>query len=97
MTNKEQEFIEEVMILFNKVPQASPNPYDMTGWIHAARDYEKVHHLTYSIITNYVAYKTWKDKKDVEEEWLDYMKEQYEESFLELKEFITQRVSEGWI
>ena len=97
MTNKEQDFILEVMDLMNKVPQASPNPYDMTGWIHAARDYEAVHNLVYQALTNYASWSAWKNKKDeVDEGWLEYQQEQYEKAFEELKSFITKRREEKW-
>lgn len=96
MTRSEQEFFEEIMILLNSVPQASPNPYDMTGWIHAARDYEKVHGLVYSVITNYCAWATWKGKKDVDEGYIEYCEEKYQEALDELKEFIKMRKAQQW-
>jgi len=69
----------------------------MTGWIHAARYYEKVHNLVSTTIKNYCTYVTWKNSKDVDEEYLEMCKEKYETCFDELKSFISKRVNEGWI
>lgn len=100
MTKQENEFIYEVLELMNKCPQASPNPYDMTSWIHAARDYEKIHKLVYSCLNNFTIYSTWKNKlgsDEVDSDWILSCKDRYEKSFSELKTFVTKRVNEGWI
>lgn len=99
MTKQENEFIHEVVTLMSKCPQASPNPYDMTGWIHAARDYEKIHKLVYSCLSNFAFYSTWKSKLgtgEVEDDWIIMSKEKYQEKFDELKGFVDKRVKEGW-
>ena len=99
MTRHESEFIYDVIQLMGKCPQASPNPRDMTGWIHAARDYEKIHNLVYCCLDNFTTYSSWKHKLgsgEVDEYFIISAKEKYEEYFKELKEFVTQRVNEGW-
>lgn len=100
MTRHEGEFIYEVIKLMGKCPQASPNPYDMTGWIHASRDYEKIHGLVYCCLDNFTTYSLWKHKlgsDDVDEYFITSAKEKYEEYFEELKEFVNKRAEEGWI
>ena len=100
MTKQENEFIYEVLKLMIKCPQASANPYDMTGWIHAARDYEKIHNLVYSCLDNFITYSTWKNKlgtDDIDEDWVLSCKERYEKSFSELNAFVTKRANEGWV
>jgi len=99
MTRQENEFINEVLELMHKCPQASPNPYDMTGWIHAARDYEKIHNLVYLCLDNFTTYSTWKSKlgsEEVDNDWILLCKDNYEKYFSELKAFITKRINEGW-
>lgn len=99
MTKQENEFIYEVLTLMAKCPQASPNPYDMTGWIHAAKDYEKIHKLVYSCLSHFAFYSTWKNKlgsDEVDDDWIIMSKEKYQEAFEELKVFVEKRVNEGW-
>ena len=99
MTKQENIFIYDVLNLMIKCPQASPNPYDMVGWIHAARDYEKIHYLVYSCLNNFITYSTWKSKlgtDEVDDDWILSCKDSYEESFEELKSFVEKRVKEGW-
>lgn len=99
MTKQENEFIHEVLGLMIQCPQASPNPYELVGWIHAAKDYQKIHYLVYSCLNNYTTYSTWKSKlgsDEVDDDWILSCKDQYEESFEELKLFIEKRVKEGW-
>ena len=100
MTKQENIFIHEVIELMTKCPQASPNPYDMTGWIHAARDYEKIHKLVSSCLSNFAFYSTFKNKigsDEVDDDWIIMSEEKYQEAFEELKAFVNKRVSEGWI
>lgn len=100
MTKQENEFIHEVIELMAKCPQASPNPYDMTGWIHAARDYEKIHKLVYSCLSNFAFYSTFKNKlgsDEVDDDWIIMSKGKYQEVFEELKVFVNKRVNEGWV
>lgn len=99
MTKQENEFIYEVLTLMAKCPQASPNPYDMAGWIHAARDYEKIHKLVYSCLSHFAFYSTWKNKlgsDEVDDDWIIMSKEKYQEAFDDLKAFVEKRVNEGW-
>ena len=100
MTKQENEFVYEVLTLMNRCPQASPNPYDMVGWIHAARDYEKIHGLVYRCLSNFAFYSAWKNKlgsDEVDDDWIIMGKEKYQEAFEELKAFIDKRVNEGWV
>ena len=100
MTKHENEFIQEVVDLMTKCPQASPNPYDMTGWIHAAIDYEKIHRLVYSCLSNFALYSTWKNKLgsgEVDDEWIIMSEETYQSAFDELNAFIDKRIREGWV
>lgn len=99
MTKQENNFIYEVLELMIKCPQASPNPYEMVGWIHAAKDYQKIHYLVYCCLNNFVAYSTWKSKlgtDEVDDDWVLSCKDSYEEFFEELKYFVEKRVEEGW-
>ena len=100
MTKQENEFIHEVLTLMRKCPQASPNPYDMTGWIHAARDYEKIHKLACSCLSHFAFYSTWKKKlgsDEVDDDWILMSEEKYQDAFDELKAFVDKRVDEGWV
>ncbi len=100
MNNTESKVLMEVSCLMRKCPAPSPNPYDMVGYIHACRDYQKIQQLVASIIENFSFYSLHKNKIgrydfDYEEDVL-MAKEKYEEKFQELRDFIEKRSSDSW-
>lgn len=98
MTQKESDFLIELSNLANKCPAPSPNPYDLTGYIHACRDYEKILNLVSSALQFYAFYSSLKNRprEEVDMGYVEYCKERAETNFDELQEFVQQRVKEGW-
>ena len=98
MTQKECDFLVEISSLAIKCPAPSPNPYDLRGFIHASRDYEKILTLACAAIQYYAFYSSLKTKKgdEVDEEYVEYCKEISEKNLKELKNFVNKRVKEGW-
>lgn len=99
MTQKECDFLTELSQLAIKCPAPSPNPYDLTGFIHASRDYEKILTFVSNALQYYAYYSSLKNKSgdEVDVEYVEYCKETAEKNFKELKEFINKRVKEGWV
>lgn len=100
MNRNESDVLLEVSRLMRKCPAASPNPYDMVGWIHACKDFQNINELVSSILTNFSFYslhknKIGKDDFDYEEDVL-MSKEKYEEKLQELRSFIDKRSFEFW-
>lgn len=98
MTQKECDFLIEVSNLANKCPAPSPNPYDLTGFIHACRDYEKILTHISNALQFYAYYSSLKNRPhdEVDSEYVEYCKEKAETHLIELREFVQQRVKEGW-
>ena len=100
MNRTESTVLEEMSRLMRKCPAASPNPYDMVGWIHACKDFQNINYLVSSILSDFSFYslyksKIGKDDFDYEEDVL-MAKEKYENKLHELREFIDKRISESW-
>lgn len=100
MTKNESAVINEVAQLMAKCPAPSPNPYDMIGYIHACRDYQKIQSLSISVLSNFSFYAQHKNKigrDDFEyEDDVLYAKDVYENKLEELRKFITKRIAESW-
>lgn len=98
MTQKESDFLIEISNLANKCPAPAPNPYDLTGYIHACKDYEKILTCISNVLQFYAYYSSLKNRPydEVDGEFVEYCKEKAETNFDELQEFVQQRVKEGW-
>ena len=98
MTQKECDMLIEISSLAIKCPAPSPNPYDLRGFIHASRDYEKILTLASTTIQYYAFYSSLKNKSgdEVDEGYVEYCKETADKNFQELREFVNKRVKEGW-
>lgn len=98
MTQKECDFLIEVSNLASKCPAPSPNPYDLIGYIHACRDYEKILTCISNALQFYAFYSSMKNRphNEDDEEYVESCKEKAETYFAELQEFVQKRVKEGW-
>ena len=99
MTQKECDFLIEISSLAIKCPAPSPNPYDLTGFVHASRDYEKILTLASTALQYYAFYSSLKTKNrdEVDEEYVEYCKETSEKNLKKLREFVNKRIEEGWV
>lgn len=100
MNKAESNVLYEISKLMRKCPAASPNPYDMVGWIHACRDFQNINSLVSCILENFSFYslhknKIGKDDFDYEEDVL-IAKEKYEDKLPELRVFTEKRSAESW-
>lgn len=99
MRAKECEYLTEVAELMRRCPAPSPNPYDLTGYIHACRDYGKIHSLVSTILENYTSCASLKSKMgtgEIDDGYVEYCAEKADKALCELRAFIDKRAREGW-
>ena len=101
MNKADEKVLLEVAELMRKCPAISPNPYEISGTIHACHDFQKVTQLAATIIEKYSVWSANKHLliKDKYFEGADYVEsceETYKEKLEELRVFIVKRSAEGW-
>lgn len=99
MNKTENEFLINIAHLMTKCPDASPNPSDLTGWIHSSRDFSNINRLVSSILQNYTVFETYKTKMGTDEvdgEWVMECRDEYLKCYQELQDFVNKRSEEGW-
>jgi hypothetical protein len=73
-----------------KCPNISPNPYEITGTVHACHDFQKINSLAATIIEKYAVYEANRHKlNDDFFEGADYIEmcgETYQEKLQELRD-----------
>lgn len=90
----------EVAELMRKCPNISPNPYEITGTIHACHDFQKINSLAATIIEKYSIFEANRHKLNDDffdgADYIEQCEEIYLERLTELRNFIERRSLEGW-
>jgi hypothetical protein len=100
MKQKDVTILCEVVDLMRKCPAISPNPYEISGTIHACRDFQKVNSLASTIIEKYAIWSANRHRLSDPDfdgaEYIEICGAIYQEKLQELRDFIEKRSAENW-
>ncbi len=102
MNKGETETLCKIAGLMSACPKASPNPYDMVGYIHASRDFAKIVRLASTALSSYANFRYLSAQTDalkhgeIDREAVEEYMHMYKESLDELEVFVLKRRAENW-